>query len=95
MESIRLRLARATGALTAGLAAEFPDVPVRFDLARLEGLGYYDGLCLRILANGPLGPLPVIDGGFTRWTQRLLDDRKERLLSTAIGSEHVCKVYAR
>ncbi|HEY6101087.1 MAG TPA: hypothetical protein VIW03_16750 [Anaeromyxobacter sp.] len=62
-------------------------------IGRLEGLGYYDGLCFRIQVDGPAGPLPVVDGGFTRWTQRLLGDRKERLLCSAIGSEHVCKVY--
>ncbi len=93
-ESVRLRLARVRHGVGATLAAEFPDVPLRFDLGRLEGLGYYDGLCFRIRVDGPIGPAPVIDGGFTSWTQRLLADRKERFLSSAIGSEFLCKMYA-
>jgi hypothetical protein len=48
---------------------------------------------LRILLRGPPGALPVIDGGFTAWTQALLSDRKERLLASAFGSELVAKLY--
>lgn len=91
-DGVRLRLAR-TASAASRIAGEFPDVSVRFDLARLEGLGFYDGLCFRIRVDGPPGSLPVIDGGFTAWTQRLLDDRKERFLTSAIGSEHLCKLY--
>jgi hypothetical protein len=59
---------------------------VRLDLSRLEGLGYYPGIALRIVFDGPAGPLPLVDGGFTPWTQALLADRKERLLASAIGA---------
>ena len=76
------------------LRDEFPEASFRFDLARLEGLGYYSGLCLRISAEAPDGArYPVIDGGFTDWTARLLSDRKERLLTTGIGSEFFCRRY--
>ena len=76
------------------LAADFPEASFCFNLARLEGLGYYSGLCLRISPLAPDGNLyPVVDGGFTDWTARLLQDRKERVLATGIGTEFVCSRY--
>jgi hypothetical protein len=33
----------------------------------------------------------VADGGTTDWTQRLLSDRKERLLVSAIGTEMLAR----
>lgn len=73
------------------LAIAFPEARVRLDLSRLEGLGYYLGPCVRIGARDPSGAVfPLVDGGFTRWTQRLLSDRNERFLSTGIGSDLVC-----
>jgi hypothetical protein len=88
-----LRLARLRDGVAGPIAAEFPEVSVRFDLGRLEGLGYYAGPTLRIRLDGPAGPLPVIDGGFTTWTQVLLADRKERLLASGMGTELLCKIY--
>jgi hypothetical protein len=76
------------------LQPEFPEAEFRFNLARLEGLGYCAGLCLRISPVAPDGMrYPITDGGFTDWTARLLQDKKERLLTTGIGSEFVCRKY--
>lgn len=76
------------------LRTEFPEADFRFNLARLEGLGYYTGLCLRISPAAPDGNrYPIVDGGFTDWTARLLQDNKERLLTTGIGSEFACRRY--
>ena len=36
---------------------------------------------------------PIVDGGLTDWTARLLQDKKERLLTSGIGSEFVCRRY--
>jgi hypothetical protein len=40
---------------------------------------------------------PIVDGGFTEWTARLLGNRKERILisgiGSRIGSEFVCKAF--
>ena len=74
--------------------SEFPEAEFRFNLARLEGLGYYTGLCLRISPEAPDGVrYPIADGGFTDWTARLLADQKERLLTSGLGSEFVCRKY--
>ena len=76
------------------LFEEFPEATFRFNLARLEGIGYYSGLCLRISpVASDRGRYAVADGGFVDWTARLLQDRKERLLTSGIGSEFVCRAY--
>jgi hypothetical protein len=92
--SSRHQLARAKSDIVDVLAPEFPEAQFRFNLARLEGLSYYRGLCLRISPEAPDGVrYPIIDGGFTDWTARLLQDRKERVLATGIGSEFTCLRY--
>jgi len=76
------------------LMAKFPEAQFRFTLARLEGLGYYTGLCLRISPESEDGGrFAVTDGGFTDWTARLLQDKKERLITSGIGTEFVCRRY--
>ena len=90
----RHRLARVKSEVFDRLAGEFTEASFCFNLSRLEGLGYYDGLCLRISPLAPDGNrYPVIDGGFTDWTARLLQDRKERMLATGIGTEFACSRY--
>jgi hypothetical protein len=76
------------------LKAEYPEADFRFNLARLEGLGYYTGLCLRVSPAAPDGLRHgIADGGFTDWTARLLQDRKERFFISGIGSEYACRAY--
>lgn len=76
------------------LCETFSSVNLRLDLGRLEGLGYYDGPCIRVTARDRSGTmLPLIDGGFTKWTQRLLGDSRERFLITGIGSDLACARY--
>lgn len=88
------RLARIKERVFEPLQAGYPEAEFRFNLARLEGLGYYTGLCLRVSPTAPGGVrYPIVDGGFTDWTARLLQDKKERLLTSGIGSELVCRRY--
>jgi hypothetical protein len=76
------------------LQAEFPEAQFRFNFARLEGLNYYSGLTLRISpATADGARYPIVDGGFTNWTARLLGNKKERMLTSGIGSEFVCFRY--
>jgi hypothetical protein len=78
----------------AALRPQFPEAEFRLNLSRLEGIGYYSGLALRISPQAPDGVrYAAIDGGFTDWTARLLSDRKERLLTSGIGSEFVCRRF--
>lgn len=52
--------------------------------------GYYQGLCFKVYLDGQ----EIGDGGFVDWTQRLLSDRKERLLITGIGVDRFAAVSA-
>lgn len=76
------------------LKAEFPEGQFRVNTARLEGLNYYDGAMLRISPLAPDGErYAIADGGFTNWTARLLQNQKERLLTSGIGTEFTCRRY--
>ncbi len=37
--------------------------------------------------------LPLVDGGLTDWTQKLIANKKERLLISAVGTELLAKIY--
>jgi len=72
----------------------FPHATLRFNFSRLEGLAYYSGPCLRISPIAPDGlRYAIVDGGFTNWTARLLQDKKERLFTSGIGTEFACLRY--
>jgi hypothetical protein len=61
------------------LRREYPEAEFRFNLSRLEGAGYYSGICVRISPQARDGNrYPIVDGGMTDWTARLLQNRKER-----------------
>jgi hypothetical protein len=76
------------------LRTRFPEADFRVNPARLEGLGYYNGFALRVSARADDGLYyPLVDGGMTDWTARLLSNRKERLLISGIGTEFACKRY--
>ncbi len=82
-----------TGVLDA-LAARYPNVKMGFDQERQSGRGYYVGACFCIHARDRSGAdYMLVDGGFTTWTQQLLSNRKERLLSSGIGSERLCVCF--
>jgi hypothetical protein len=88
------RLKQIRAAVFDPVQVDFPEAELRFNLARLEGLGYYPGLCLRISPRAPDGArYPLVDGGFTDWTARLLEDQKERLLTSCIGAEFTCRKF--
>jgi hypothetical protein len=88
------RLARLKSGSLDALQVEFPEAQFRFNLARLEGLSYYNGFCLRISPQASDGArYPVADGGFTDWTARLLQNKKERLLTSGIGTEFISFRY--
>lgn len=96
-----LGLDEAMVARAAGLVDEIarplrelhPDVDVSFDLARLEGLNYYAGPTLRVYVQVAGGPeLSVGDGGALPWLATLLSDRRERWVTSAIGTELLVKL---
>lgn len=65
------------------------------DPNRPSGRGYYRDLCMKIHAQTPEGEwIEIGDGGSVDWTQRLLSNSKERLVTSGIGSERVCTLFA-
>lgn len=72
------------------LSGAAPEADLGFDPDREEGRAYYQGMCFHVHAVDPNGKRwQLVDGGFTDWTQRLLSDRKERLLISGIGTDMV------
>lgn len=78
----------------APLAASYPDARCELDPNRATGRGYYVGACFHIYATNAAGTeFELIDGGFTTWTQQLLNNRKERLLISGLGVERFCTEF--
>lgn len=80
--------------VSMSLQNEFPDVKFSFNMHRLTGLGYYQGPCFHIKLKNKDGQYFMLsDGGFVNWTQQLLQDDKERLMTSAIGLELLCRIF--
>ncbi len=70
------------------LAAKYAGITFAFDQERETGRGYYHSAGFHIYGCDSSGTeYFLVDGGFTDWTQQLLNNRKERLLISGIGSE--------
>jgi hypothetical protein len=84
--------ASARAASAEALLASLPDDTenVTYALApeRTAGQGYYPGLCFHVYA----AETQLADGGVVDWTQRLMNNAKERLAISGIGSERVCSL---
>jgi hypothetical protein len=75
----------------APLAASYPNARCGLDPNRTTGRGYYIGACFHLYATNAAGiEFELVDGGFTTWTQQLLNNRKERLLISGLGVERFC-----
>jgi hypothetical protein len=80
----------------APLREENKGLRLSFNPRRLNGLGYYEGPCFHIKAKNDRGEtFAIADGGSVNWTRRLLGDSKERLMTSAIGSELMCRMFRR
>jgi len=77
------------------LHAALPEVTVTLFPEREGGRGgYYEGLCFKVHADFGEGLVEVGDGGFAAWTQRLLGNAKERLMTSGLGIERLVSVAA-
>jgi len=84
----------AVRAAVAPLAVRFPHVHWEFDPHRSAGRNYYSDFCFAIYAQDHAGVEHfLVDGGFTPWTRQLLNNQKERLLISGIGTERLCNVF--
>ncbi|HEY4461679.1 MAG TPA: hypothetical protein VGN41_03345 [Streptosporangiaceae bacterium] len=82
--------------IAAAVTGELADVPAEMveDPTRQRGRGYYRDLCFKVHADTG-GELEEIgDGGFTDWTMRLTESRKERLLISGLGLDQLAGVIS-
>jgi hypothetical protein len=85
---------RRLGVLQTGvldpLVAGHPTINLRFDQERQSGRGYYTDVCFAIHARSlERADLMLVDGGLITWTQQFLSNRKERLMTSGLGSERL------
>jgi len=62
------------------------------DPDRLAGQPYYTRACFKVHANLGGTRTEIADGGFTDWTERLLADRKERLMISGAGLDRLALI---
>lgn len=90
------RLNKLEEVVCQGLQSKHNNVRFQFNLHRLTGLSYYRGPCFHIKMKNQAGDkFMLADGGFTDWTQLLLGDSKERLMTSAIGTELICRLFGK
>ena len=82
---------RATADVTGQVAEQLAQkgISVRLDETRTAGRGYYPSVCFKVHAIFGDEEFEVGDGGFVPWTQRLLSNAKERLLTGGIGLDRM------
>jgi hypothetical protein len=69
-------------------------VRIEIDQERKQGRGYYGQLCFKIFATSSKGrEHELVDGGDVNWTQKLLNNAKERLVISGCGSERLCELF--
>jgi hypothetical protein len=98
-EAIRVEVARTLGRrlrrlelavdALAPVIGGTPETTLFVDLTRSHGVGYYDGLQLRIDAVGDGVARELADGGAVHWAAQLLSDRRELLFTSGLGLERL------
>jgi hypothetical protein len=72
----------------------FKDVDICPEKAKTGETEYYRRLRFHVYASPPKGhEMELVDGGDTDWTQKLLNNAKERLVISGIGSERLCEKF--
>ncbi len=91
-EHLIRQLGLLQGEICNRLSETYPRVTFLFNMHRLLDLGITRVL-LHIKAKTNSGNEFMLgDGGFVDWTQVLLSDGKERLMTSAIGTELLCRM---
>jgi hypothetical protein len=76
------------------LKKEFDGVDIGLEKAKTRETEYYQHLRFHVYASPPRGhEMELVDGGDTDWTQKLLNNAKERLVISGIGSERLCEKF--
>lgn len=66
----------------------YPSINFGYDLARIAGIGYYNGLCVKITSeNNRSDKFPLVDGGYSNWLAKLTTNKKAHFCSSGFGLE--------
>lgn len=102
LEKAEVRISDFSGRLPSSLLENvferlrnsFEGVKYMLDNNRIEARNYYAPLAFRIrFYDSNQQGWDVVDGGFTNWTQLFLNNKKERLLTSAIGTELLFRIF--
>ncbi|HUS14668.1 MAG TPA: hypothetical protein VM536_06570, partial [Chloroflexia bacterium] len=78
----------------APLSVAHPAAHLAVDRDTATTRGYYQWVRFQIYAADAEGAEHMIgDGGFTTWTQQLLSDHRERLLTSGIATERIAMLF--
>jgi hypothetical protein len=74
---------------------KYQNVHFCFDFSRKDGLGYYPHICFHIFAKTQDGRcVQLADGGAVDWLAKLLNNKKEAMVTSGIGSELIQKLFS-
>ena len=75
------------------LNTQVENVKVHSEIEPKEKKDYYQNIRFRIYCNQNNGQeVELVDGGAVDWTQKFLNNAKERLVISGIGSERLCEM---
>ena len=74
------------------LARELGPIPIRRKEREQEENEYYRGIRFKLYLRYRDLNLDIADGGLVDWSQQLLQDRKERMLISGLGTEFLYKL---
>ena len=81
-------------ALVDGLRKDLDAVQVGLEDATSQGRAYYRTLRFHIYGTHPAeGEKELVDGGGVDWSRRLLNNQKERMLISGIGTERLVELF--
>lgn len=76
------------------LRTELPGVDLEGTVTSGDGRSYYRAVRFQIYVRASgTGEKELVDGGDVDWSQRLLNNRKERMLISGIGSERLAEFF--
>ena len=87
------RHAAALTTIVEDLKKEFTRTHIELEESGSTTRGYYQQFRFHIHADQKGHWVELVDGGDTDWTRKLLNNAKERLVTSAIGSERLCAVF--
>lgn len=93
-QALAATLVEEIAAPLAALDPQRAPIGLAFDLARVQALAYYVGPCLQLHVRRDDGlEVPIGDGGAQSWLGQLLDDRRQRMITTGMGGEVLISLY--